>query len=255
MNGLIGGALGVRLLNSINSTGQVAGMADGVPPAYQNTSKLEQLLGPQIWDEVRNKVVVDFGCGEGHEVIELAERGAGRVVGLETWPRWIASATDRVAAAGLADRCRITERWSWSDPRADVIISLDSFEHYEDPPGILQAMHRILKPGGVVLVAFGPPWCHPYGGHLFSVFPWAHLLFSEHAMVTWRTGLPGKEPKTSLLDAGINRMTVARFERLVAASPFRFRSFEAVPIWRRRWPTWSREFTTSIVRCRLEAQM
>jgi hypothetical protein len=73
-------------------------------------------------------------------------------------------------------------------------------------------------------------------------------------MVTWRTGLPGKEPKTSLLDAGINRMTVARFERLVAASPLQFRSFEAVPIRRLRWPSWSREFTTSIVRCRLEAR-
>jgi hypothetical protein len=86
------------------------------------------------------------------------------------------------------------------------------------------------------------------------VFPWAHLVFSEHAMVTWRTGLPGKEPKTSLLDAGINRMTVARFERLVAASPLQFKSFEAVPIRRLRWPSWSREFTTSIVRCRLEAR-
>jgi SAM-dependent methyltransferase len=135
-----------------------------------------------------------------------------------------------------------------------VIISLDSFEHFQDPVGVLQTMHRILKPGGVVLAAFGPPWCHPYGGHLFSVFPWAHLVFSEDAMVTWRTGLPGKERKTSLLDAGINRMTVAKFQRLIASSPFQFRSFEAVPIWRRRWPAWSREFTTSIVRCRLEAR-
>jgi SAM-dependent methyltransferase len=254
MSGLIGGTLGVRLLTTINSTGQLAAMPDGVPPAYQNTSKLEQLLGRQIWDDIQGKVVVDFGCGEGHEVIELAERGARRVVGLETWPRWFASATERVAAAGMNDRCVIAERWTEGGRGADVIISIDSFEHYEDPAAILETMHRILKPGGSVLVAFGPPWYHPYGGHLFSVFPWAHLVFSEHALVTWRTGLPGKEPKTSLLDAGINRMTVARFERLVAASPLQFRSFEAVPIWRRRWPSWSREFTTSIVRCRLEAR-
>jgi len=254
MNGLIGGTLGVRLLNTINSTGQLAAMPDGVPPAYQHTSKLEKLLGPKIWDEIRGKVVVDFGCGEGHEVVELAHRGAGFVIGLETAWHWIASASERVATAGLAGRCVINEHWNDSDPPADVIISLDSFEHFQDPVGVLQTMHRILKPGGVVLAAFGPPWCHPYGGHLFSVFPWAHLIFSEHAMVTWRTGLPGKEPKTSLLDAGINQMTVAKFQRLIAASPFQFRSFEAVPIWRRRWPAWSREFTTSIVRCRLEAR-
>jgi SAM-dependent methyltransferase len=229
MSGLIGGTLGVRLLTTINSTGQLTAMPDGVPPAYQNTSKLELLFGRQIWDEVRDKVVVDFGCGEGHEVIELAERGARSVVGLEVWPRWFASATERVAAAGMADRCVIADRWPGGDSGADVIVSLDSFEHYQDPAGILETMHRMLKPGGSVLAAFGPPWFHPYGGHLFSVFPWAHLVFSEHALVTWRTSLPGKEPKTSLLDAGINRMTVAKFKRLVAASPLRFRSFEAVP--------------------------
>jgi len=254
MNGLIGGTLGVRLLTAVNSTGQLTSMPDGVPPAYQNTSKLELLFGQQIWDEIRDKVVVDFGCGEGHQVIELAERGARCVVGLETNWGWIASATERVATAGLAGRCVISERWRPQDPPPDVIISLDSFEHYQDPAGVLQEMHRILTPGGIVRAAFGPPWFHPYGGHLFSVFPWAHLLFSEHAMVTWRSGLPGKGPATSLLDAGINRMSVERFERLVATSPFQFRWFDAVPIWRRRWPAWSREFTTSIVRCTLETR-
>src|SRR5262245_59092485 len=98
MNGLIGGTLGVRLLNAVNSTGQLTAMPDGVPPAYQNASKLEQLFGQQIWDEVRDKVVVDFGCGEGYQVIELAERGARCVVGLETNWGWIANATERVAA-------------------------------------------------------------------------------------------------------------------------------------------------------------
>ncbi len=227
-------------------------MADGIPPAYQNRSKLECLFGPDIWEQVRDKTVVDFGCGEGYEVVELAQHGARRVIGVEPWPKWIASAKDRIVSEGVADRSEIVERWDESRPKVDVIFSLDSFEHYEDPAAILDLMHGMLKPGGCVLVAFGPPWYHPYGGHLFSVFPWAHLVFSEHAMVTWRTGLPGKEPRTSLLEAGINQMTVSRFERLVQHSPFQFRTFEAVPIRRRRWPAWSREFTTSIVRCRLE---
>jgi SAM-dependent methyltransferase len=249
---LLGGAVGVRILRMLNSTGQSSAMPDGVPPAYREKSKLEQLFGRRIWEDVRDKVVVDFGCGEGHEVVEMAERGARLVIGLETWPRWQASAAERIAAHGVADRCKIKAQWAADDAAVDVIISLDSFEHYEDPAAILETMHRMLKPGGSVFICFGPPWYHPYGGHLFSVFPWAHLLFSEYAMVTWRTGLPGKEPKSSLLDAGINQMTIARFERLVAASPFQLITFEAVPIRRRRWPSWSREFTTSVVRCRLE---
>lgn len=250
--GVIGGTVGVQILRTLNSTGESTLLPDGVPPAYLNRSKLEVLLGSHVWDDLRDKTVVDFGCGEGHELVELANHGARRVIGVEPWPKWIACAKQRVLSEHVAERCELIERWDESRPKVDAILSIDSFEHYEDPAAILELMFRMLNPGGFVLVAFGPPWYHPYGGHLFSVFPWAHLVFSEHAMVKWRTSLPGKEPKTSLLDAGINQMTVSRFERLVETSPFQFRTFEAVPIRRKRWPTWSREFTTSIVRCRLE---
>src|SRR5262249_37770183 len=99
---------------------------------------------------------------------------------------------------------------------------------------------------------FGPTWYHPYGGHLFSVFPWAHCVFTEAAMLRWRATLPGKEGlKASFRDVGLNQMTVSRFGRLVADSPFEFASFEPVPIRKLRWIAYSllREFTTSIVRC------
>jgi SAM-dependent methyltransferase len=137
--------------------------------------------------------------------------------------------------------------------QVDVIISLDSFEHFEDPAAILRLMHQILRPRGHVLASFGPTWYHPYGGHLYSVFPWAHCVFTERAMTNWRSSLPGKKKATTLLETGLNRMTVKRFERLVADSPFEFGSLEAVPIRKLRWAAFAalREVTTSIVRCRL----
>jgi hypothetical protein len=48
-------------------------------------------------------------------------------------------------------------------------------------------------------------------------------------------------------------MTIAKFEALVAASPFKFAALEFVPIkkLRRIHNRLSREFTTAIVRCRL----
>ncbi len=229
-------------------------MADGIAPAYQQRSKLEVLFGTQVWSDIEGKCVVDFGCGEAHEVVELAEHGASHVVGIENYPPWFATANERVRERGFADRCSIVEEWRGEDHVADVIFCLDSFEHFENPAEILRIMHRLLKPQGYVQVAFGPTWYHPYGGHLFSVFPYAHLLFSERALVTWRGTLPGKEPKTSFMDAGLNKMTVKRFERLVRESPFTCASFEAVPIrkLRRLAHRVSREFTTSIVRCRLQ---
>jgi SAM-dependent methyltransferase len=249
--GIVGGTLGVRLLTALSPDGS-GGLSNGVPDAYRHKSKLEQLLGRDIWDQVRGKVVVDFGCGEGREVVEIAERGAAKVIGIDTRQLWLDRAAQLASDRGVADRCVFMREWA-GPSGADVIISLDAFEHFDDPAGILATMHTILKPSGSVLAAFGPPWYHPLGGHLFSVFPWAHCVFSEYAMVTWRSALPGKRPTKSVRESGLNQMTLRRFERFIAESPFEFASFEAVPIRRLRmiakYPL--REFTTSIVRCRL----
>jgi hypothetical protein len=51
------------------------------------------------------------------------------------------------------------------------------------------------------------------------VFPWAHLIFSEPALLLWRQDRR-LDRADSFLDIGLNQMTVRRFERLIAASPF-----------------------------------
>ncbi len=48
-------------------------------------------------------------------------------------------------------------------------------------------MDAMLKPGGRLYASFGPTWFHPYGGHLFSVFPHAHLIFTERSLIRWRS--------------------------------------------------------------------
>jgi hypothetical protein len=98
----------------------------------------------------------------------------------------------------------------------------------------------------------GPPWYHPLGGHLFSVFPWAHLIFSEAALIRrWEDRRPGRP--SNFAEAGLNRMTVRRFERLVRESPFEIDVLEIVPIrrLRRLHNRLTRELLTSTVRCRL----
>jgi len=249
--GVVGGTYGVRILTALSPDGK-SGLADGVAPAYRNRSKLEVLLGPEIWQQIRGKVVVDFGCGEGEEAVELVEHGAAHVIGVDISQRWLDHAAAVASARGVADRCTFVQEWS-GPANADIVISLDSFEHFSDPAAILRVMDGMLAPHGRVIAAFGPTWYHPYGGHLFSVFPWAHCVFSEAALLKWRESLPGKSPKTTFLDAGLNKMTVRRFEKLIDESPFRFAAFEPVPIRKLRWAAHFplREFTTSIVRCQL----
>lgn len=246
--GVIGGAVGVRLLNYASRGGTVSAFPD-IATAYLKTSKLEVLFGSSIWTEVRGKDVLDFGCGPGTEAVEVAEHGANYVVGLDLRQKWIDTATNLAVAHGVDHKCYFGKTW---DGQVDVILSVDSFEHFSDPAAILERMRDLLKPTGCVIVSFGPTWYHPLGGHIFSVFPYSHLLFSESALVRWRS-LYKTDGATTIEESGLNRMTISRFERIVARSPFKFAAFEAVPI-RRLKPianAVTREFTTATVRCKL----
>jgi len=219
--------------------------------AYEGKSKLAILMGDKFFGEIAGKVVVDFGCGEGAEAIEMVQRGAKKVIGIDIREDILQTARERAASAGLASACLFQH--STQEP-VDVVVSFDAFEHFADPLGILRVMDTLLKSDGAVLASFGPTWYHPLGGHLFSVFPWAHLIFSEEALIQWRsTFKTDGATRISEVAGGLNQMTISRFEDVVSRSPFRFASLELVPIkkLRRLHNRLTREFSTAIVRCRL----
>ena len=219
--------------------------------AYQGKSKLEILLGRDLLRTAIGKTVIDFGCGEGNESIELAKLGARKVIGIDVRDDVLETARAHAAAAGLSHICEFGRS---ADSLADLVISVDSFEHFDDPAGILNQMNALLKRSGEVLVSFGPTWYHPLGGHLFSVFPWAHLFFSEKALIRWRADFNADgATKFAEVAGGLNQMTIRGFERVLAKSPFRAVGMECVPIRKltRVHNRWTREFTTSVIRCRL----
>lgn len=246
----IGGAMGYRLLNWI-SPPHLALAAQPADPADAGAGgKLAAHWGEGIFAELADKAVLDFGCGFGGEAIELARRGIP-VTGIDIRPEALDRARRAAAAAGVAALTRFVPA---TEARYDVILSLDAFEHFDDPAHILRLMAGLLRPGGYVLASFGPTWYHPRGGHLFSVFPWAHLIFTEQALCRWRAGfIRDGARRFREVGGGLNGLTIAAFRRLVARSPFRFAYFEAVPIrgTRRFHNALTREWLTSLVRCKL----
>jgi SAM-dependent methyltransferase len=248
--GVIGGAMGYRLLRRLGRQ-----VAAGVDPcdgsAYSDRSKVETLFGSGIWGSLAGRVVIDFGCGDGSEAIEIARHGARQVIGIDVRHAALERASRAAELAGLADRCVFA-----SDTVApvDVVLSIYGFEHYDEPEGALRMMRRLVRPDGRVLIAFGPPWFHPLGGHLFSIFPWAHLVFTERALLRWRADFKTDgATRFHEVEGGLNQMTVRHFGQLVRRSGFDIERFEAVPIRRLRWlsnPV-TREFVTSMVRCTL----
>jgi ubiquinone/menaquinone biosynthesis C-methylase UbiE len=219
------------------------------PPGYEGQGKLEALFGPSIWAQIGGKVVLDFGCGPGTEAIEVARHGAKHVIGLDIQEKHLAKARARQATAGISN-CTFVREY---ESKVDVILSIDSFEHFNNPEQILNEMAKLLKPDGKVIVSFGPPWYHPKGGH-FPLFIWAHLLLSEKALMTWRSQYKKDNAKRfHEVAGGLNQMSIRKFERIVASSPLKFETFETVPI-RAVRPLHSRltrEFLTSVVRSTL----
>jgi SAM-dependent methyltransferase len=219
--------------------------------SYEGKSKVGVYMGDDLVKLTRDKTVIDFGCGGGADSIDLARFGAKKVIGIDIRQSVLDIAKDKAVAAGLEDLCEFTMS---TDTKADAIISLDAFEHFEDPGAILEIMYSLLKPDGRVMLCFGPTWYHPLGGHLFSIFPWAHLVFSEAALIQWRSTIRSDgATRFSEVAGGLNQMSIARFERLVAASKFRIEEMETVPI-RPLKPLHfrlTREFTTAMVRAKL----
>lgn len=208
-------------------------------------------FGDGIFERVRGRRIADFGCGPGTDAVQLACHGAARVYGIDIQERHLERGRQSALAAGVADRCTFVRRL---DEPVDLVISKDAFEHFEDPAEMLEIMAGLLGPDGEVLASFGPTWLHPKGGHLFSVFPWSHLVLPERALLRWRSDfIQDGATRFEEVTGGLNRMTIARFERLVARSPLRLTALETVPIRGvgvLRHP-WLREFGSSLVRARL----
>jgi 2-polyprenyl-3-methyl-5-hydroxy-6-metoxy-1,4-benzoquinol methylase len=43
---------------------------------YERKSKLAILMGDKLLIKISGKIIVDFGCGDGVETVEMAQKGA-----------------------------------------------------------------------------------------------------------------------------------------------------------------------------------
>lgn len=93
-------------------------------------------------DPVAGASVLDIGCGPGHYAVELARRGAERVVGIDFADNMIARAIEHAAAAGVADRCEFLvgdiDHWQ-PDERFDYVVVMGFMDYVADPEALVRA--------------------------------------------------------------------------------------------------------------------
>jgi SAM-dependent methyltransferase len=201
--------------------------------------------------------IVDFGCGNGWQSLAMAQDGARSVLGVDANPGCI-----RYAQALAASRQPTAAQLDFaialppaSAESFDVVISQNSFEHFGDPAKTLEEMTRALRPGGRLIITFGPPWLAPFGAHMFffTSLPWVHLLFSEATVLRARAHFRSDRARRyEDVEGGLNRMTLRRFERLVNEAGLRveWSRYGCVKGWTWLGRIWGiREFFVNVVNC------
>jgi SAM-dependent methyltransferase len=189
---------------------------------------------PGFLTRIADKEILDFGCGTGYQSVALARMGAKHVVGLDVNKNYIEKARQSANQAGLAGKVDFFDRLDESfRDRFDMVISQNSMEHFPDPSNALSKMKKAIKENGIILVTFGCPWFSPYGSHMhfFVKVPWINLLFDEKTVMSVRRYFRDDgATRYEDVEGGLNRMSVARFEKLVRDTGLRvgYKHYEGI---------------------------
>lgn len=164
--------------------------------------------------------VLDFGCASGGLSLRVREL-CPEVVGIDIDRPKVLYAQKYVREQQLTGIVFFDYDGGpvpFPDEWFDTIFCVDVVEHLPELERFVADFYRMLKPGGLLLVSFGPPWRHAHGKHMWAKLPgwWTHLLFPRRTVMR----VSGFPPETTWEDLGLFRLTVGKFERVMRASGF-----------------------------------
>jgi arsenite methyltransferase len=98
--------------------------------------------------------VLDVGVGPGFLALDVAGAvgGRGRVCGIDPSPSMLAIARQRAGGAGVEVAQGTAIAIPYDDASFDVGISTQVLEYVADVPAALAELHRVVRPGGRVLL-------------------------------------------------------------------------------------------------------
>jgi ubiquinone/menaquinone biosynthesis C-methylase UbiE len=157
-------------------------MADAFHPEHaerlEDPARLAALPQAAVVELLRlggDETVVDYGAGTGIYTVAVAEAVPdGRVIAVEALPR-LAEMLRAKLTPELEERLQIVETDANTVPApdgvADRVVMVDVLHHLYDQPGALTEVTRLLRPGGLFVVAdwgdkerpIGPPVGHVLG--------------------------------------------------------------------------------------------
>lgn len=126
--------------------------------ARQTGKQLDQFQAAAraIADRVPNGgVVLEVAPGPGYFAIELAKLGPYRITGLDISETFVRMALENAKAAGVgvAFRRGNASAMPFESDSFDAAFCRAAFKNFSEPVQAIREMHRVLKPGGLAVVA------------------------------------------------------------------------------------------------------
>jgi len=202
---------------------------------YFNFGKLEN---KKFWKRLggkpnlKDKSVLDFGCGHGALCVDMAQSEAKIVSGIDLEEDLLKFANNNLKEnyQNLKNKIKFEKLDILKDnieQKFDLIVSKDTFEHTPNLAEVLKKMYDLLHVGGKAYIGFGPLYNFYNGDHgrTEMYLPWFHLLFSEKFIIN-RINKKNNLQIDRIQDLGLSKYSLKDYENFFDNSKFKLKYYK-----------------------------
>lgn len=187
---------------------------------------------------LKDKTVLDAGCGLGGKTVFYADNGCKSIIGIDVDENHIEYANEFTKKKGVLNAKFMVGSLNalpFESNKFDIVFLNAVVEHIRRPMLInaLQECKRVVKVNGRICIDF-PPWTSAYAAHLYDYIriPWCQLVFSSETLieVTKRMKPKPRHGKLSYIEhfQELNHITAKEFKDIIKKLDFKVINYEVL---------------------------